>query len=400
MGRRDKLRPQPQSQPDRARGRVHLMQRILLRLKVRLVAEPMLAILLLAGIALQIGAPRPWRSLPTLVDWQTVLTLAGLMMLTHAIQLSGALDNLAHRLLRRVATERALACLLVLFAAALATVLTNDVSLFVVIPLARSLHKLKPLPIKRLVIVIALAVNAGSVLTPLGNPQNLFLWQSSGVSFGAFAWALSPLAFVLTLSLLGLTALLFGVRPLDLSEDSAPQPVDSLLFAVTVCAFVAFVVLADLHHAAWALLAVVLGYGLWRRAVVLSVDAVLLGIFILMFIVLRAAAALPSVHAALAQWQLAVPAHLYLAGALLSQGISNVPATIVLVEFSHDWRVLAYAVSVGGFGIALGSLANLIAVRLSGERGMWGIFHAISLPFFVLAIGVGAGLLRCLGWAG
>lgn len=390
---RDPQRPE-------ASGGVGTTLRILPRIKAWLAAEPMLAILLLAAIALQIGAPRPWRALPALVDWQTVLTLAGLMMLTHAIQLSGALDRLAHRLLQRVASERALACLLVLFAAALATVLTNDVSLFVVIPLVRSLHKLNPLPIKRLVIVIALAVNAGSILTPLGNPQNLFLWQSSGVSFGVFTAALAPLACALTLLLLGLTALLFGARPLDLSADRVVQPVDKPLFALTLCAFVIFVVLADLHRAGWALLAVVLGYGLWRRAVVLSVDAALLGIFVLMFIVLRAAAALPAVQAVLAHWHLAAPTHLYTAGALLSQGISNVPATIMLVEFSHDWRVLAYAVSVGGFGFALGSLANLIAVRLSGERGVWGQFHAISLPFFVLAAGVGAALLQYLGWAG
>lgn len=365
-----------------------------------LAAEPLLVILLLAGAALQVAAPRPWHTLPALVDWQTVLTLAGLMMLTHAIQMSGALDALAHRLLQHVATERALACLLVLFAAVLATVLTNDVALFVVIPLARSLHKLNPLPLKRLVIVIALAVNAGSVLTPLGNPQNLFLWQSSGVSFGTFTWTLAPLALVLCALLVGLTTLLFGSRRLDLSGDHAGHALDRPVLAVTVCAFIVFVVLADLHRAGWALMAVVLGYGLWRPKVVTGVDGLLLAIFMLMFIVLRAAAALPAVHTLLGYWHLAVPSHLYWAGALLSQAISNVPATIVLVEFSHNWPVLAYAVSVGGFGVAIGSLANLIAVRLSGERGVWGLFHLIAVPFFVVAAAIGAALLRWLGYWG
>jgi len=58
-----------------------------------------------------------------------------------------------------------------------------------------------------------------------------------------------------------------------------------------------------------------------------------------------------------------------------------------------DWRALAFGVSVGGFGIAIGSLANLIAVRLSGERGMWGPFHLISIPFWFVAAALGAWLV-------
>ena len=81
--------------------------------------------------------------------------------------------------------------LLVGFAALLSMWLTNDVALFVVVPLMVSLRALTPLPFRRLVIVVALAVNAGSVATPLGNPQNLFLWQLSGVSFGRFVVTLA-----------------------------------------------------------------------------------------------------------------------------------------------------------------------------------------------------------------
>ena len=61
--------------------------------------------------------------------------------------------------------------LLVGFAALLSMWLTNDVALFVVVPLMVSLRALTPLPFRRLVIVVALAVNAGSVATPLGNPR-------------------------------------------------------------------------------------------------------------------------------------------------------------------------------------------------------------------------------------
>ncbi|MDR5772946.1 SLC13 family permease [Caballeronia sp. LP006] len=355
--------------------------------------EPVLAILVLALGVLQVVHPRSWASLPGLVDWQTVLTLAGLLILTKAIELSGFLMWAAHRLVHHIHGERGLALLLVALAAALSTVLTNDVALFAVVPLALSLHRLAPLPIKRLVIVIALSVNAGSILTPLGNPQNLFLWQTSGVSFGAFVWALLPLCAVLMLMLGAVTCAMFRNAPLDLSGDAEEHGVDRVLCGVSVLAFAGFVALADAHHAGPGLAVLAVAFLLWRREVVLKIDWLLLLIFMLMFIVLRSAAALPAIHGFIAQLGIGTPMRAYAAGAVLSQAISNVPAAIVLAEFSKDWRALAFGVSVGGFGVAIGSLANLIAVRLSGEKGMWGPFHLVSIPFWFVAALVGWALI-------
>lgn len=355
------------------------------RMRAWLVNEPILTILVAAFVLLQCFHPQPWRAVPALVDWQTVMTLAGLLMLTKAVEYSGFLMWVAHRLVRHIHTERGLALLLVLLAAALSTLLTNDVALFAIVPLMLSLHELAPLPVGRLVILIALAVNAGSILTPLGNPQNLFLWQAGGAPFGAFVAALAPLCAALMAVLLGLTALMCGPVKLDLSHDRPPSTVDRPLFGVAALAFAAFVALADLHHAGVALAAVVIGFGAWRREVVLNIDWLLLLIFALMFVVLRSVAALPLVHHALAHVDLARPAHAYAAAALISQAISNVPAAILLAEFTRDWRALAFGVSVGGFGIAIGSLANLIAMRLVGSHGSWWRFHLVSLPFYALA---------------
>jgi Na+/H+ antiporter NhaD/arsenite permease-like protein len=355
--------------------------------------EPVLSILIAALVVLQLVHPKPWNALPGLIDWQTVLTLAGLLMLTKAVELSGFLMWLAHRVVHRIHSERALAFLLIGLAAALSTLLTNDVALFAVVPLTLSLHKLAPLPIKRLVIAIAIAVNAGSILTPLGNPQNLFLWQTSGVSFGAFVVALAPLCAVLMAMLYALAAVMFRSKPLDLSGDAEAHEVDRALCVVAAIAFVAFVALADAHYAGPGVAAVALGFLIWRREVVLKIDWLLLLIFVMMFVVLRSVAALPWVHHAIQSIGIGTPMRAYAGGAVLSQGISNVPAAIMLAEFSKDWRALAFGVSVGGFGIAIGSLANLIAVRLSGERGMWMPFHLVSIPFYVVAGLAGAWLL-------
>lgn len=356
--------------------------------------EPVLAILVAALVLLQLFAPRAWTSLPSLVDWQTVMTLAGLLILTKAIEYSGLLTWAAHRLVHHIHSERSLAFLLVAMAAALATVVTNDVALFVVVPLVLSLNKLTPLPLKRLVIVIALAVNAGSVLTPLGNPQNLFLWQLSGVAFARFVAALAPLCVLLMAMLFVLVACLFKPRALDLSTDVEPHPVDRALAAVAVLLFAAFVLLADAHRAGIALAGVAAGFLIWRARIVLKIDWLLLLIFVLMFIVLRSAAALPGIHQLIGGLALQTTMRSYVAAAVLSQFISNVPAAIVLAGFTHDWRAVAFGVSVGGFGVAIGSLANLIAVRLSNERGVWLPFHLISLPFWLIALFGGAFLLH------
>ncbi|MCS5961287.1 hypothetical protein LNP74_26120 [Klebsiella pneumoniae subsp. pneumoniae] len=73
-------------------------------------------------------------------------------------------------------TERQLAIFMVLAAALLSTFLTNDVALFIVVPLTLTLKKWCAIPVNRLIIFEALAVNAGSLLTPIGNPQNILLW--------------------------------------------------------------------------------------------------------------------------------------------------------------------------------------------------------------------------------
>jgi Na+/H+ antiporter NhaD/arsenite permease-like protein len=367
---------------------------VLRRIGALAASEPVLAILVVALVALQIFAPRPLTTLPGLVDWQTVMTLAGLLILTKAIEYSGLLIWLAHRLVHHIHSERGLALLLVVLAAGLSMIVTNDVALFVVVPLVLSLHELTPLPLKRLVIVIALAVNAGSILTPLGNPQNLFLWQVSGVSFGKFVVALAPLCAFLMAMLIVLTACLFKPNALDLSKDAPPQRVDRALAGVAALLFIAFVLLADAHHAGVALAAVAAGFVIWRIRIVLKIDWLLLLIFVLMFIVLRSVAALPWIHHALTSLSLQTSLRAFAAGAVLSQAISNVPAAIVLAGFTHDWRALAYGVSVGGFGVAIGSLANLIAVRLSRERGVWLRFHLISVPFWFAAFSGGALLLR------
>ena len=355
-------------------------------------------LILIAGLVL-LGsiAPNRLASYPALVDWPTIAALTGLLALTKGLELSGAIAWLGLRLVAAMATERALALCLVLAAALLSTVLTNDVALFVVVPLTLGVCRMTNMPATRLIVFEALAVNAGSALTPIGNPQNLFIWQLSNASFGQFVLHMLPLVLLTMLVLVALTCRVFGKRAIAREDDAIDAanhaPIDRRLLAVSLGLYLPFLAATDLHHAGLAVLAVLATFVLVRPRVLAQLDWGLLLVFVLMFVDLRLFAGLDAVRHAMLGLGLEQAGHLYFAGIAASQLISNVPAAIALAEYSRDWRVLAYGVNVGGFGFMVGSLANLIALRMSGERRAWLSFHAWSLPFLVIAAAFGYVLL-------
>ena len=350
-------------------------------------------ILLAALVLLSALAPGRIAGYAELVDWPTIGALTGLLALTKGLELSGALNRLGHALVDAMPTERAAALSLVSAAALLSTVLTNDVALFVVVPLTLGVCRLTRMPATKLIVFEALAVNVGSALTPIGNPQNLFLWQLADVSFGAFVWHLLPLVGAMMVALLALTASAFAGRPILTHEAAVPEPIDRRLLGVSLVLYLPFLAATDMHHAGWAVAAVLVVFLVTRPAVLAQLDWGLLLVFVLMFIDLRLLAGLGVVRDAMLALGLDRPLHLYLSAIGASQIISNVPAAIALAEYSQDWRVIAYGVNVGGFGLMLGSLANLIALRLSGDRRAWRSFHAYSIPALLVAAALGHGLL-------
>lgn len=350
-------------------------------------------VLLLVLVGLSLLAPSGIARYPGLVDWPTIAALTGLPALTKAVELSGGLHRLGHWLLTRLDSQRSTALCLVLAAALLSMLLTNDVALFVVVPLTLGVCRVARMPSTRLVMFEALAVNAGSTLTPIGNPQNLFLWQQSGMSFGAFVLQMLPLVALLMAGLLALTWWAFPPRPIALHDTAAPPPLDRVLLTVALALYLPFLALTDLHHPAWALGGVVLILLLLRRRVLVELDWGLLLVFVLMFIDLRVLAGLDAVRGAIADLGLDRAQPLYWTGIAASQLVSNVPAAIALVEYSRDWRVIAYAVNIGGFGLMIGSLANLIALRMADDPHAWRSFHIWSLPFGLVAAAAGWWLL-------
>jgi len=270
----------------------------------------------------------------------------------------------------------------VLATAILSTFVTNDVAVLIVVPLVLRLD------IERkdwLVVLVISAANAGSALTPFGNPQNLFIYWFYKVSLGSFVGTIAPLVAVLSAVLLLAAGFTAGKirRPQERRPRvHAPGALHLYVFLLAVTVGV-ILKLLPIGACALVLLCALLGD---RRS--LKVDYALLLTFACFF---GLTGNLKSILAG----RLEHPGHVFLFSAFLSQFMSNVPATLLLADFTTDWKALLLGVSVGGFGSLVASLANLIGYRLyvrstgpeqrNGTRFLI-LFHAASYTLFVLGI--------------
>ncbi|MGH8113280.1 MAG: SLC13 family permease [Rhodanobacteraceae bacterium] len=351
----------------------------------RLGRDPLLPILLALTLALALIDPRAPRDYLHWLDLPTLAGLCGLLVLTEGVQASGHVQRFASHLVTRVRTVRALAFALLGLSAALATVLTNDVALFLVVPLTLAIDRITRIPRQRLVIFEVLAVNAGATFSPIGNPQNLLLWQHSRLDFFGYIAALVPVGAVLLGVTLTTCAFAFPATPLRVEDAAVPQaPLDTRLFAGSVALLAAMVAALEFGVAVSTALGVLAIGVVFFRRVLARVDWLLLATFAAMFVGLGHLAALPVVQTHVGALGWADPRVTYVGGIVLAQLISNVPAAVLLRHYAPDATLLAAAVNVGSSGLMIGSLANLIALRLDGSRGIGWRFHAWSLPYLVV----------------
>ncbi len=238
---------------------------------------------------------------------------------------------------------------LVLITFFLAALVTNDVALVVVVPLTLVMNTGGK---GALVMLEAFAANAGSSLTPFGNPQNLYLYWHYQLEPLTFMLTILPLVVFYLVILLGAT---FFVRA-EGSEGVLRHPGSVERYAATYLALLVAVVLVVLRilpfNFAYLVAVGVIAFG--RRA--LDVDYALLLTFLAFF------GLVDNLKVVLTPL-LNNPAHVFATAALASQAISNVPAALLLAEFTSNWKALLWGVSVGGFGSLIASLANLIAYR-------------------------------------
>ena len=338
--------------------------------------EPVLTISALAALVSCCFVP-PDAGYLAYFDLRTLALLYALMLVVAGLREAGAFDRLADAAAARAGTLRTMGLLLVGLCFFSAMLITNDVALLTFVPFAAVLcamtgHRRELLPI---VVLQTVAANLGSVLTPVGNPQNLYLYSRYAFTAGDFFLTLLPV-WLLSLVCLGLLCLLLPTAPLSpvpretRNLDRRGLAVFLLLFAV--CLLCVFRVLP------WpVMLAVVLVTAFFfRRRLLLAPDFLLLATFGAFFVFAGNLARLEAVDRLLRSL---LEGREYLVSLLTSQVISNVPAALLLSGFTENGRALLLGVDVGGLGTPIASLASLIGLRLYArtEEAKTGRFLAL-----------------------
>lgn len=351
----------------------------------RLKDEWLLVLFAVLAIALALLDPQPLASYRRWLQLPTLAGLMGLLIAIQGIRDSGLVQHAAVAVVARAHSLRGIGLLLVGATALLSMVLTNDVSLFLIVPLTLAIGGISNLPVLRMVVLEALAVNAGSTLSPIGNPQNLLLWQHSSMPFLHFAAAMLPAATVMFVLVAAFTWLWLPSGRIELSPDKIDgRATSNRLGAWSTAALVGMVLLMEYHQAPLGAVLLLVLFALLARSSLARIDWLLLLTFAAIFLGLGHFAELPLVKHGLDQLDFAQPLTVYVSGIVASQLISNVPATVLLLDRTPDAIALAVAVNVGGFGVAIGSLANLIALRLAKQPRGLRLLHLVSIPFLLV----------------
>ena len=322
---------------------------------------------------------------PSFVDWRTITTLVGLLMITTGLKESGYFDVFSIRVLKKLKRERSLAFFLILFSVLLSTFLTNDVALFIVIPLTVGIQNLIKYDVSKLIIFEAISVNVGSALTPIGNPQNLFLWHKWNISFVPFIMEMLPLVALLFTVLLIFAWIVFPNKEIRFSEGNNDGIIQKkVLFTLSMVLLIVYVISLEMKLGHIVLMLVFFLYLILYRKVLLKMDWMLLLLFIVIFIDFHVISTIPIISEGVNELNLHLSGNVFLFSAITSQLVSNVPASVLVSKYSNNWLAITYGVNVGGSGLAIGSLASIIALRMAKNKNIWLKFHKYSVPYFLI----------------
>lgn len=297
------------------------------------------------------------------IDFRVLCLLLCLMAVVAGFKSVGAFQWLTFQLLRQIRDGRVLSMTLVMLPFFSSMLVTNDVALLVFVPFTLALLDQLGMG-KSIIPVIVLqtvAANLGSMATPVGNPQNLFLYAAFQLGAGEFFAVVLPLTVV---SLICLCAAAVPVMPKALPEQQLEHAEISsvrnlvlygvlfVLCLLTVFRIVPYILTTVIIVA---VLAVV------NRKLLGQIDYMLLLTFVCFFVVSENLGRVEAVRSFL---QNLLGRNTLLTAVGASQVISNVPAAVLLSGFTDQWRELLAGVNIGGLGTPIASLASLITLKL------------------------------------
>lgn len=351
--------------------------------------EPVLIIsfLLAAGSAFIV---KPSAEYLGYIDLQTLALLFCLMAVMAGLGRLGAFRLFAEKLLKGVSSVRMLALVFGLLCFFSAMLITNDVALITFVPLTVETLKLSDKKEKLIPIVVleTVAANLGSMLTPIGNPQNLYLFSAFKMKPWDFVSAVLPYT-VLSLILVVAFALFTGKEKTKntATEQSGKMPVAKtalygVLFAVSL------LTVFEVMPYPLTLIITVAAVLIFDGRTLLKIDYSLLLTFVFLFVFIGNLGNIQVISGFLKR---IVVGNEVLAGIAASQVFSNVPAALLLSGFTDNARALLVGVNLGGLGTIIASMASLISFKLAVKEdiktGSYMLFFtAVNLIFLAANI--------------
>jgi Na+/H+ antiporter NhaD/arsenite permease-like protein len=296
------------------------------------------------------------------INFKVLVSLLNLMITIKAFEELKLLDKIAIAILNKCNNSKSVSAILILLCFISSMLVTNDVALITFVPLTLIISKKANINMTETIILQTVAANIGSSLTPMGNPQNLYLFSFYG---------LKPIQFfgsVLFLALIGIGVLcLFYYRlknkeiKVGLSEIPVKNRKKALSWGIIFFLIIASV-FGILSYKIAFIITIIFVF-VSDRKLVLKIDYILLLTFICFFIFIGNFSNIDFVQN-LAATSLKNTTSVYFNSILLSQFISNVPASILLSHFTSEWKPLLLGVNIGGLGTIIASLASVISYKL------------------------------------
>lgn len=296
------------------------------------------------------------------IDFKVLILLLNLMIVVAALKKLKVLDSIATYLLSKCKTTISLAFTLVFLTFFSSMLVTNDVALITFIPLSLILGKKANLNTLNLIVFQTLAANVGSALTPMGNPQNLFIYSYFNMSPMEFFKITLPLT-ILSAFFLIITIFILKRKKLNVElskvklENTSHIIIWSILFIIILLS-VFQVINYKLAFICTVLITFIIDKNLFKK-----IDYSLLLTFIAFFIFIGNISNLDKVKT-LMNTLLSDNSTTYFTSIIASQFISNVPATILLSPFTTFNNSLLLGVNIGGAGTLIASLASVISYKL------------------------------------
>lgn len=327
------------------------------------------------------------------IDINTLLLLFALMSVVAGFSYLGMFDKIGAALLKKIHNSRQMLFVLIFLPFVFSMIITNDVALITFVPFGIIILKMagcEELVIKT-VVLQTIAANLGSMLTPIGNPQNLYLYGKSGMGTVDFVLLMLPYTLV---SALGIIVLIMLIKKTDIENvkiEKNHQEFDMWLFAGCVIGFILSIMsVAKVFKAYYPAIYMGVFLLIRNRKLLKKVDYSLLITFIFFFVFIG--------NMGRIEWfknflESIIAGREAIVAIMSSQVISNVPSALLLSGFTADYRALVIGTNIGGLGTLIASMASLISYRqivssYNDLRGKYLIrFTVVNLIMLVVLVG-------------